>query len=76
MIECTPTTTERNSTRDLTIRCCHLERWMETKRHTKYIEGVIAYLTLQAAGPPGEQFGLGDRQLEPGPTLLVNLRLI
>jgi hypothetical protein len=32
-----------------------------------------AYLTLQAAGPPGEQFGLGDRQLEPGPTLLVNL---
>lgn len=36
-------------------------------------ESDISHRTLHAAGPPGEQFGLGDRQLEPGPTLWVNL---
>lgn len=35
--------------------------------------GDVSHLTLHAAGPPGEQFGLGERQLEPGPTLLLNL---
>jgi hypothetical protein len=75
MIECTPSTNSSKFTHDLTIRSCHLERWTGTERHTKYIEGDIAHLTLHAAGPPGEQFGLGERQLEPGTTLLVNLRI-
>lgn len=50
----------------------------EEKTHTKqvYILRCISHLTLHAAGAPGEQFGLGDRQLEPGPTLFANLRRI
>lgn len=49
-------------------------RGLGGKAHQTSIQiGQISYLTLHAAGPPGEQFGLGDRQLAPGPTLLTNL---
>lgn len=35
--------------------------------------GETSHLTLHAVGPPGEQFGLGDLQIAPGPTLFGNL---
>lgn len=48
----------------------------QSSQYIQHLQRDLAHLTRHGAGPPGEQFGLEDRQPTPVPTAPPNLRCI